>query len=100
MKLARVSFLGVRGLADATYDLVGPSGVPHDLVVVTGPTASGKTRFLEAVVAAKEAIAPYGLLQAGAPWVASGSVGAVAVTPKTRPPVVTRRPSLARPVPA
>ena len=76
MKLARVSFLGVRGLADATYDLVGPSGVPHDLVVVTGPTASGKTRFLEAVVAAKEAIAPYGLLQAGAPWVASGSVGA------------------------
>ena len=76
MKLARVSFLGVRGLADATYDLLAPSGAPHDVVVVTGPTASGKTRFLEAIVAAKESIAPYGLLQPGSPWIASGSLGA------------------------
>jgi hypothetical protein len=76
MKLARVSFLGVRGLADATYDLVAPSGAPHDLVVVAGPTASGKTRFLEAIVAAKEAIAPYGLPQPGAGWIATGAGGA------------------------
>jgi energy-coupling factor transporter ATP-binding protein EcfA2 len=76
MKLARVSFLGVRGLADATYDFVAGGGAPHDLVVVTGPTASGKTRFLEAILATKEAIGPYGLPPSGASWVASGAFGA------------------------
>jgi hypothetical protein len=65
VKLAGVAFLGVRGVADAAYDLVDPgTGRAADVVVVRGAGASGKTRLLEAIVAAKEAIAPYG----GDPW--------------------------------
>jgi hypothetical protein len=77
MKLSRVTFLGVRGLADATYDLTDPTtGEPRDVVVFTGPAASGKTRALEAIAAAKEAIGPYGPLQPGAPWIAGEGVAA------------------------
>ncbi|MFO0549043.1 MAG: hypothetical protein U0271_11690 [Polyangiaceae bacterium] len=61
MKLLRVMFLGVRGLADATHDLVHPaSGRAHSFVVVTGPAASGKTRLLEAILFAKNVIGSYG----------------------------------------
>ncbi len=70
MKIARVTFLGLRGLADATYDLRSTTnGEPHALVVVTGPAASGKTRFLEAIVAGKEIAAPYGGMVSGQGWV-------------------------------
>lgn len=69
MKLARVTFLGVRGLADATYDFVNSkTGEPHPLLVITGPSASGKTRFLEALIAAKEVVAPYAMMVAPGPW--------------------------------
>lgn len=61
MKLASVACLGVRGVADVAFDLVDPAtGRAADVAVVRGPSASGKTRLLEAIVAAKEAIAPYG----------------------------------------
>lgn len=74
MKLQRVAFLGVRGVKDATYDLArAGTGGPHDVVVISGPTASGKTRLLEALMAAKEAIGPYGLMVVGAPWIAPGA---------------------------
>ncbi|HVY44924.1 MAG TPA: hypothetical protein VHB21_03555, partial [Minicystis sp.] len=71
MKLLRATFLGVRGVPDATLHLGdATTGKPRDLVVVTGPPASGKTRALEAIVAAKEAVAPYGPPQPGAAWIA------------------------------
>jgi hypothetical protein len=77
MKLSRVTFLGVRGLADATYDLTDPAtGEPRDVVVFTGPAASGKTRALEAIAAAKEVIGPCGPLQPGAPWIADDGAAA------------------------
>jgi hypothetical protein len=73
MKIQRVTFIGVRGLRDATFDLTNPdTGVPHDLVVLTGPAASGKTRTLEAIIAAKEAIGAYGPMSPGEPWIESG----------------------------
>lgn len=74
MKIQHVTFLGVHGLADASFDFTNPqTGTPHDVVLVSGPSASGKTRMLEAIVAAKEAIAPYGAALPGASWIASGS---------------------------
>lgn len=82
MKIQRMTFLGVRGLSDATFDLTDPaSGAPHGVVLITGPAASGKTRVLEAIVAAKEGIAPYGPLGPGGPWIAAGGTAAkVAMT--------------------
>lgn len=80
MKIQRLTFLGVRGLPDASFDFTGrDGGAPHDLVVVTGPPASGMTRALEAIVAAKETIAPYGPMT-GDPggWVAE-TLGAAKV---------------------
>lgn len=59
MKIAALSWRGVAGLADAGVELVA-GGVPNDLVVVTGPSGSGKSRLLWSIVAAKERLAPYG----------------------------------------
>jgi len=77
MKIQHVTFVGVHGVADASYDFTNPqTGAPHDVVVITGGPASGKTRFLEALIAAKEAIAPYGLATPSAPWIARGGAAA------------------------
>lgn len=59
MKVLSVSFHGVPGLPDGQFDL-SRNGEPADLVLVTGPPASGKTAFLEAIAEAKESIAAYG----------------------------------------
>lgn len=82
MKIQRLTFLGVSGLPDLTFDLTDPaSGAPHDVVFITGPAASGKTRALEAIVAGKEGIAPYGPVGPGAPWIATGGTASkVAMT--------------------
>lgn len=82
MKLRKVVFRGVRGLHDGTFDLTDPSsGEPSSLVLVTGPPASGKTRFLEAIVAAKELVAPYAVRPQVAPWIRPGDTAAkVALT--------------------
>jgi len=82
VKLRRVTFRGIRGLADGAHDLTDPrSGEPHSLVLVTGPSASGKTRFLEAVIAAKEWIAPYGGRPSPAPWLRpEGTAAKVSLT--------------------
>ncbi|MBK8941587.1 MAG: hypothetical protein IPM79_29285 [Polyangiaceae bacterium] len=59
MKLSRATFLGIRGLPDVTFDLTSPdTGRPHPVVVLTGPPESGKTRALEAILAAKDVLAP------------------------------------------
>lgn len=55
MRLEAVSLRGVRDLAPVELRL--PQGGP---IVVTGPSAAGKTTCLEAIIAAKEAWAPYG----------------------------------------
>jgi hypothetical protein len=77
MKLLRATFLSIRGLPDATCDFGDAHrGVPHDVVVITGPPASGKTRMLEALLAAKDVIAPYGPMISGAPWITGGASAA------------------------
>ena len=77
MKLLRATFLSVRGLPDATCDFGDAHrGVPHDVVVISGPPASGKTRMLEAILAAKDVIAPYGPMVTGAPWITGGASSA------------------------
>ncbi|MFO0611587.1 MAG: hypothetical protein U0414_03295 [Polyangiaceae bacterium] len=69
MKLGRATFLGVRGVADATHEFIHPTtGVPHSVVVFTGPPASGKTRVLEAILAGKEGAAPYATPVAPERW--------------------------------
>ena len=75
MKLLRVTFLGIRGIADGSYDFTDVhTGQPQDVILVTGTEASGKTRFLEAILAAKEGIAPYGPMNTGAAWLPPGAV--------------------------
>lgn len=62
MRLARVSCAGVRGVPDGDYAFSPPgSDDPFDFVLIHGPSASGKTRLLDAIVAAKELIAPSGM---------------------------------------
>jgi hypothetical protein len=81
MKIQRATFHGVQGVPDLTLDLTDArTGVPRALVVVTGPSASGKTRMLEALIAAKEAIRPYGLMTPGAQWIGAASAAKVAIT--------------------
>ena len=73
MKLLRATFLSIRGLPDMTCDFSrGQNDVARDVVVVTGPASSGKTRLLEALIAAKEVIAPYGAPLASEPWIRPG----------------------------
>lgn len=77
MKLLRATFLSIRGVPDVTIDFGDPHrGVPHDVVALTGPAGSGKTRVLEALFAAKEVIGAYGPPITGAPWIAPGADGA------------------------
>lgn len=74
MKICRIELRGVRGLPDASFDTVDPrTGRPHRLVLVTGPSASGKTRLLEAILAAKELIAPYAAPPETSPWIRPGA---------------------------
>ena len=61
MKIQRLSVDGFRGLPDRSFLFTEPrSGRAAPLVVVTGPTGSGKTSFLEAIIAGKERVAAYG----------------------------------------
>lgn len=81
MKIQRAAFRGVRGLPDLTLDFGDPrTGGAHPLVALAGPSASGKTRILEALVAAKEAVREYGVPVAGAPWAGATGAGKVAVS--------------------
>jgi hypothetical protein len=73
MKLLRATFLGVRGLPDLTCDFSSGPNTARDLVVVTGPPSSGKTRLLEALLTAKEIMAPYGPPISPEPWIRPGA---------------------------
>jgi len=58
VKIASISLRGIKGLADTEVRFGPPdAGAPF---VVTGPTASGKTRFLEVIAAVKEQCGSYG----------------------------------------
>jgi hypothetical protein len=73
MKIKRVTTSGFRGLPDRAYDFVNAhTARPYDLVCITGPSASGKTSVLEAIIAAKENVGPYGPLRAPSEWLAAG----------------------------
>jgi hypothetical protein len=77
MKILRVTTHGVRGLPDRSFDLAFPQTKdPADLVIVTGPTGSGKTSFLEAIAAGKEQIAPYGFVPSASDVVRPGEENA------------------------
>ncbi|NUQ77660.1 MAG: ATP-binding protein [Polyangiaceae bacterium] len=61
MRIAKLKWAGVSGLSDGALDFARDGEVPADLVVVTGPPGSGKTRLLEGVIiAGKERVAAYG----------------------------------------
>ncbi|EYF02665.1 hypothetical protein [Chondromyces apiculatus] len=61
MKIRKLSVDGFRGLPDREFSLIDPrSDAAFSLVLVTGPRASGKTSFLDAIIAAKEQVGPYG----------------------------------------
>jgi hypothetical protein len=76
MKILRVGFNGFRGVPDGSYALVNAnSGAPLDVLVVTGPPSSGKTSFLEAIIAAKEDVAAYGAVRS---WLSRVRPGAAA----------------------
>ncbi len=71
MKLIELAIRGIAGLPDLRANLSAPNGVPHDLVVVSGPPASGKTRLCELIVAALEAIGPYEGIVRSETWMGS-----------------------------
>lgn len=72
MKILRATFLSIRGVPDLTWDMGRGGDGPHDVVVVTGPAASGKTRLLEALLAAKEVLGSYGPPPDSAEWIRPG----------------------------
>src|SRR5689334_1977189 len=61
MKLLTLTLENFRGAPDGAYSFTHPStGKPHDLTLITGAPASGKTSILEAIAAVKELVGGYG----------------------------------------
>ncbi|HHH27298.1 MAG TPA: hypothetical protein ENK57_02970 [Polyangiaceae bacterium] len=60
MKLLRLHLEHCRDLPDGDYTFAKPDGSPHERVVITGPSASGKTTILQAIAMVKECVAGYG----------------------------------------
>lgn len=76
MNLAQIALYGVAGVPDCEMSLLDGSGEPFDFVAVTGGSGSGKTRLLEAIVAAKEAVASSGAPLKPRQWVRDGAASA------------------------
>lgn len=74
MRIAGFRTESVRGVPDLAVELREANA--SRLVVITGPAGSGKTRMLEALIAAKELIAPYAIPETGRPWVRPGFASA------------------------
>ncbi|HTJ82396.1 MAG TPA: hypothetical protein VL400_11800 [Polyangiaceae bacterium] len=68
---------GVAGLPDLESDLISAAtGRPHDLVVISGAEATGKTRLLELMVAVLEVLGPYEGIVRASDWYADATRGA------------------------
>lgn len=65
MRITRVKLLGVLGAPDAELSFGSQGAAPF---VITGPSGAGKTRTLEAIVAAKEHLGAYGLPPRAERW--------------------------------
>jgi hypothetical protein len=77
MKVRRLITDGFRGLPDRSYSLIDPrSDSGFGLVLVTGSRSSGKTSFLEAIIAAKEQVGPYGAVQPPSSYLRAGETAA------------------------
>jgi hypothetical protein len=77
MKISHLATRGIAGVPDLDCDLVSStSGRPHDLVIVSGPAASGKTRLCELVLAVLETVGPYQGIVRAADWMADPARGA------------------------
>ncbi len=76
MKISHLALRGIAALPDLECDLMsGATGRPHDLVVITGPPASGKTRLCELILAVLETVGPYQGIVRGADWLADTAAG-------------------------
>lgn len=60
MLLAEITTTNFAGVPDRTFTFRGEGGKATELILVTGRPGSGKTRLLHAILAAKEALGPYG----------------------------------------
>jgi hypothetical protein len=61
MKLLKLTLENFRGAPDGAHSFAHPAtGKPHDLTLITGGAASGKTSILEAIAAVKELVGGYG----------------------------------------
>jgi len=77
MKISRFAARGVLGLRDLDLDFAaGAPGGPRDLVIVSGPPASGKTRLFDLMLAALEAVGPYHGMVRASDWCADLGKGA------------------------
>jgi hypothetical protein len=77
MKISRFAARGVLGLRDLDLDFAaGAPGGPRDVVIVSGPPASGKTRLFDLMLAALEAVGPYHGMVRASDWCADLGKGA------------------------
>jgi hypothetical protein len=77
MKISRFAARGVLGLRDLDLDFAaGASAGPRDVVIVSGPPASGKTRLFDVMLAALEAVGPYHGMVRAEDWCADLAKGA------------------------
>lgn len=77
MKLSRLACRGVASLPDLDCDFVSPAtGRPHELVVIAGPAATGKTRLCDLMLAVLEVVAPYHGIVRAPDWYADAERGA------------------------
>jgi hypothetical protein len=80
MKISRFAARGVLGLRDLDLDFAagasGASAGPRDVVIVSGPPASGKTRLFDVMLAALEAVGPYHGMVRAEGWCADLAKGA------------------------
>lgn len=77
MKVSHLALRGVAALPDLERDLVSVStGRPHDLIVIAGPAASGKTRLCEVMLAALETVGSYHGMVRASDWYGDAARGA------------------------